>query len=108
MGVALLGAAAVLFGGGGGSAAVPGLRPVIPDPGNPIQLVHHDDVATAIAAAATVEGHTGAYNLAGDGVISFTDIAAALGAVAIPVPRAAAVAASEVLARRVARRVAGR
>lgn len=80
-------------------SAVPGLRPVIPDPGNPIQLVHHDDVATAIAAAATVDGQTGAYNLAGDGVISFSDIAAALGATAVPVPRGAAVAASEVLAR---------
>ena len=80
-------------------AAVPGLRPVLPDPGNPIQLVHHDDVATAIAAAATVDGATGAYNLAADGTITFSDIAAALGAVAVPVPRAAAVAASEVLAR---------
>jgi nucleoside-diphosphate-sugar epimerase len=80
-------------------AAVPGLRPVIPDPGIPLQLVHHDDVASAIAAAATVDGRTGAYNLAGDGEISFTDIAGALGAQAIPVPRAAATTASEVLAR---------
>jgi UDP-glucose 4-epimerase len=80
-------------------AAVPGLRPVVPDPGLPIQLVHHDDVATAIAAATTVEGHAGAYNLAGDGETSFSDIAAALDAVALPVPRAAATAASEVLAR---------
>ena len=80
-------------------AAVPGLRPVLPDPGIPIQLVHHDDVASAIAAATTVEGATGPYNLAADGVISFSDIAAALGATAVPVPRAAATAASEVLAR---------
>ena len=80
-------------------AAVPGLRPVIPDPGIPLQLVHHDDVASAIAAAATVDGRTGAYNLAADGEISFTDIAGALGAQAIPVPRAAATTASEVLAR---------
>ncbi len=80
-------------------AAVPGLRPVLPDPGNPIQLVHHDDVATAISAAATVEGSAGAYNLAGDGTITFSDVAAALGAVAVPVPRSAAVVASEVLAR---------
>ena len=27
---------------------VPALRPVIPDPGVPFQLVHHDDVATAL------------------------------------------------------------
>ena len=79
--------------------AVPGLRPVLPDPGIPLQLVHHDDVASAIAAAAVVEGHTGAYNLAADGVISFSDVASALGATAVPVPHSAAVAASEVLAR---------
>jgi nucleoside-diphosphate-sugar epimerase len=80
-------------------AAVPGLRPVVPDPGNPLQLVHHDDVASAIAAAATGAGEPGPYNLAGDGTITFSDVAAALGAVAVPVPRQAAVAASEVLAR---------
>src|SRR6201997_3325367 len=33
--------------------AVPMLKPVIPDPGIPLQLVHHDDVAGAIALAAT-------------------------------------------------------
>jgi UDP-glucose 4-epimerase len=80
-------------------AAVPGLRPVIPDPGIPLQLVHHDDVARAIAAAASVEGRSGAYNLAGDGEVTFTDIAAALGATAVPVPRSAATTASEVLGR---------
>lgn len=80
-------------------AAVPGLRPVIPDPGGPLQLVHHDDVATAIAASAAGRGETGAYNLAGDGVVTFSDIAAAIGAIAVPVPRAAAAAASHVLAR---------
>ena len=33
--------------------AVPILKPVVPDPGFPLQLVHHDDVAAAIALAAT-------------------------------------------------------
>ncbi len=80
-------------------AAVPGLRPVVPDPGGPVQLVHHDDVATATAAAATGSGTPGAYNLAADGTITFSDVAAALGAVAVPVPKAAAVTASEVVAR---------
>ncbi len=80
-------------------AGIPGLRPVIADPGNPLQLVHHDDVATAIASAAVGRGEPGAYNLAGDGEITISDVAAALGAVAVPVPRAAATGASEVLAR---------
>src|SRR4051812_29815790 len=31
--------------------SLPGLRPVLPDPGVPFQLVHHDDVASALVAA---------------------------------------------------------
>ena len=31
--------------------SIPGVAPVIPDPGLPFQLVHHDDVADALAAA---------------------------------------------------------
>jgi UDP-glucose 4-epimerase len=79
--------------------AVPLLRPPFPDPGIPLQLVHHDDVATAIALAATTSAPPGAYNLAGDGVVSMSDVAEALGARPVRVPRAAASAASEVIAR---------
>jgi UDP-glucose 4-epimerase len=75
------------------------LRPWLPDPGLPVQLVHHDDVATAIAAAALGNGTPGAYNLAGDGEISFTDIAEALGGRGIRVPRAATALACRALAR---------
>jgi len=80
-------------------SAAPGLRPIIPDPGIPLQLVHHDDVAAAIAAAALGTGRPGAYNLAGDGEITLTDVAHAVGALAVPVPQALAKASSEVLAR---------
>ena len=79
--------------------AAPGLRPIIPDPGIPLQLVHHDDVAAAIAAAVLGNGRPGAYNLAGDGVVTLTEVAHALGALAVPVPQALAAAASGVLAR---------
>jgi nucleoside-diphosphate-sugar epimerase len=79
--------------------AVPLVKPVLPDPGVPVQLVHHDDVAQAIALAATGKGQAGAYNLAADGTVSVTDIAHALNAVAVPVPRATAVALSVTLAR---------
>jgi nucleoside-diphosphate-sugar epimerase len=75
------------------AAAVPGLKPVLPDPGLPLQLVHHDDVAAAIAAAAVGEGKPGAYNIAADDTVSFTELAKALGAYAVPVPHAAVVAA---------------
>jgi len=79
--------------------ALPLLKPPFPDPGTPLQLVHHDDVASAIALAVTTSAPPGAYNIAGDGVLSMSDIAVALGARPVPVPRVAAVATSEVVAR---------
>ena len=79
--------------------ALPLLKPPFPDPGTPLQLVHHDDVASAIALAATTSGSPGAYNIAGDGVLSMSDVAEALGARPVRLPRVAATAASEVIAR---------
>jgi UDP-glucose 4-epimerase len=78
---------------------MPAIRMVVPDPGSPLQLVHHDDVATAIAAATLGRGEPGAYNLAGDGTVTFGDVATALEARSVPVPRSAAVLASNVVAR---------
>ena len=80
-------------------ARVPGLRMVVPDPGSPLQLVHQDDVASAIAASTLGRGEPGAYNLAGDGTVTFGDVATALGARPVPVPRSAAVLASEVVGK---------
>jgi nucleoside-diphosphate-sugar epimerase len=65
-------------------------RPVLPDPGLPIQLVHHDDVARALAAAIAGAGPAGAYNLAGEGTIRIGDVARAIGWRSIPVPAPAA------------------
>jgi nucleoside-diphosphate-sugar epimerase len=79
--------------------ALPLLKPPFPDPGTPLQLVHHDDVAAAIALAATTSAPPGAYNLAGDGVLSMSDVAETLGARPIRLPRITASAASEVIAR---------
>jgi nucleoside-diphosphate-sugar epimerase len=79
--------------------ALPALKPPFPDPGTPVQLVHHDDVAAAIALAATTSAPPGAYNLAGDGVLSMSEVGAALGARPVRVPRVVASAASEVVAR---------
>ena len=61
-------------------------RPVLPDGGAPIQLVHHDDVARALAAAIAGEGQPGAYNLAGEGEVGIGDVARALGWHTIPAP----------------------
>ncbi|MEZ0339379.1 NAD-dependent epimerase/dehydratase family protein [Mycobacterium sp. pV006] len=82
------------------SQALPLLKPPFPDPGTPLQLVHHDDVASAITLAVTTDSAPpGAYNIAGDGVLSMSAVGDALGARPLKVPRAAAVATSEVMAR---------
>jgi nucleoside-diphosphate-sugar epimerase len=79
--------------------AVPLLKPLVPDPGIPLQLVHHDDVAAAIALAATASAPAGPYNIAGDGVVSTTQVVAALGGRPVRVPQLAAAAASAVIAQ---------
>jgi UDP-glucose 4-epimerase len=78
---------------------LPLLKPLFPDPGTPLQLVHHDDVGAAIALAATSSAPPGAYNIAADGVISISEVAEALGARPVRVPSVAATAASAVIAR---------
>ena len=78
---------------------LPLLKPPLPDPGTPMQLVHHDDVASAIALAVTTTAPPGAYNLAGDGVVSISAVGEELGARPVRVPKVAATAASEVVAR---------
>jgi nucleoside-diphosphate-sugar epimerase len=77
---------------------VPELRPVLPDPGVPFQLVHHDDVATALCAAVVGDGEPGTYNLAGPGELTIADLAHALGWHAVPAPRLAVGAAAEAVA----------
>lgn len=78
---------------------VPILKPVLPDPGVPFQLVHHDDVATALRAGVLGRGEPGVYNLAGPGQITIKDLADALGYYALPVPELAVDATAEVVAR---------
>lgn len=72
-----------------GVEKLPLVAPVLPDPGTPLQLVHHDDVAQAMAAAIWGDGPPGVYNLAGEGEIQVRDIAGALGWHWVPVPRPA-------------------
>src|SRR3954463_4963734 len=78
---------------------VPFLKPVLPDPGTPFQLVHQDDVAQALVAAVTGRGEPGIYNLAGEGAISLGDLAPALGWYSVPVPTFAVDVAAELIAR---------
>jgi nucleoside-diphosphate-sugar epimerase len=81
------------------AGAVQGLLPLLPDTGVDLQLVHHDDVASAIALAAVGAGEPGAYNLAGEGEITLSDVARATGTRSVRVPRVAASAASAALSR---------
>jgi UDP-glucose 4-epimerase len=78
---------------------VPMLKPVVPDPGVPYQLVHHDDVATAIRAAIQGRGEPGVYNLAGDGELRVSDLASEMGYYAVPVPELAVEATAAITAR---------
>jgi len=79
--------------------SIPLLRPVLPDPGVPFQLVHHDDVAGAMRAAVVGRGTPGVYNLAGPGEIRMRDLADALGYYTLPLPDAAVEATAEAVAR---------
>jgi len=77
---------------------VPVLKPVLPDPGIPFQLVHHDDVAAALVKGVLGRGEPGIYNLAGPGECSVKDIASALGWYSLPVPELAVDATAEIVA----------
>jgi len=78
---------------------VPILKPVLPDPGVPFQLVHHDDVAKAMRAAVIGRGSPGVYNLAGSGRMTVAQLAAELGWYSIPMPELAVDAVAEMVGR---------
>jgi UDP-glucose 4-epimerase len=78
---------------------MPVLKPVLPDSGVTFQLVHHDDVATALRAAVLGRGTPGIYNLAAKGELTMADLADALGYYSVPIPDIAMGAAAELVAR---------
>jgi nucleoside-diphosphate-sugar epimerase len=82
-----------------GLERLPVVRPVLPDTGVPFQLVHHDDVATAIAAAVAGEGEAGVYNLAAPDEVTTADLARELGWATVPVPKAAVSAVAAAIDR---------
>jgi UDP-glucose 4-epimerase len=80
-------------------ASLAGAVGVLPDPGVPFQLVHHDDVATALRAGVLGRGEPGAYNLAAAGEITMSDLAEAIGYRTVPMPKLAVEATAELVAR---------
>jgi nucleoside-diphosphate-sugar epimerase len=78
---------------------MPILRPVIPDPGVPFQLVHTEDVARALLAGTLGRGEPGVYNLAAEGELTASDLATALGWYSIPVPDLAVDVTANIVSR---------
>jgi len=78
---------------------IPFLGPILPDPGVEFQLVHTNDVATALLAAVEGRGEPGRYNLAGQGAMTVGRMARALGWHSVPVPDIAVTSLDELLSR---------
>ncbi|MET0761409.1 MAG: NAD-dependent epimerase/dehydratase family protein [Thermoleophilaceae bacterium] len=78
---------------------MPVLKPVIPNPGVPFQLVHEEDVASAFAAAVRGRGEPGPYNLAGSGTLTFGEVADALDWYSLPVPKPITETTAEIVTR---------
>lgn len=72
---------------------VPVLVPVLP-----LQLVHEEDVGRALRQCVVAAGPPGAYNIAGDGVVSTADIARELGLLPVPLPAGPAQLAARTVA----------
>jgi nucleoside-diphosphate-sugar epimerase len=76
---------------------VPIVKPVLPDPGIPFQLIHHDDVATAVRSAVLGRGKPGVYNLAGPGEMTVGTLAEELGWYSVAMPELAVDAVAELV-----------
>ena len=67
-------------------------------PAMPLQLVHEEDVGRALLQCVIAAGPPGAYNIAGDGIVTAADIAREFGAFPLPLPVAPAQAAARAMA----------
>lgn len=64
-----------------------------------LQLVHEDDVGQALLKCVLAEGPPGAYNIAGDGVLSVRDVAREVDVLPLPFPAGVTRAAARALGR---------
>jgi nucleoside-diphosphate-sugar epimerase len=69
-----------------------------PVPSLPVQFIHEDDVAQALVLCILGAGPPGAYNLAGDGILSGSEVAREFGLLPVPVPRGPVQAAARAIA----------
>src|SRR5829696_891640 len=68
-------------------------------PAMPVQFIHEDDVGQAFLQCVVAAGPAGSYNIAGDGVLTSTDVARELGLAAVPLPAGVGHAAARVATR---------
>jgi nucleoside-diphosphate-sugar epimerase len=68
-------------------------------PSLPMQFIHEQDVGRALVQCIVAAGPPGAYNIAGDGVLTAADVAREFGALPIPLPAAPAQAAAKAFSR---------
>jgi nucleoside-diphosphate-sugar epimerase len=68
-------------------------------PAFPMQFIHEEDVGRALVQCIVAAGPPGAYNIAGDGVVTAIDVAREFGALPIPLPAGPAQAAARAFSR---------
>ena len=68
-------------------------------PALPLQFIHEDDVGQALLQCVVAAGPPGAYNIAGDGVLTAADVAREYGAIPLPLPAAPAQLAARAVSR---------
>ena len=71
----------------------------IPAPDLPMQFIHEDDVGQALLRCIVGDGPPGAYNIAGDGIVTPADVVRELGFTPITVPAAVATTAARAAAQ---------
>ncbi len=87
-----------LAGGGRGIPRMPVPLP-LPVPALPFQVVHEDDVGAALLLCTVGAGPPGAYNIAGDGIVTAADVARLFGFRPIALPAAIGHLAARIGAR---------
>jgi nucleoside-diphosphate-sugar epimerase len=68
-------------------------------PEHPLQFIHEEDVGRALVQCIVAAGPPGAYNIAGEGVLTAADVAREFGALPIPVPPGPVQAAARAFSR---------
>ena len=70
----------------------------VPVPDLPMQFIHEDDVGQALLKCVVADGPPGAYNIAGDGIVTAADVVRELGFTPITVPAGIAQSAARAAA----------